>query len=244
MHQRFRVLAVATVTAIAAGGLGGCGALDRDKAFEDDHAVPGKLTSVRIDNQNGGVEVRGTEGGTKVSVHRHVSYRGDRPESPTYRVENGALVLAGCGDRCSVDYTVDVPANLPVTGSTTNGDVELSAVGAVKVSTSNGSVTVDGSTGQVGLRTTNGDVEAKGLKGGGARAETTNGSVSIAPAAAQNVWAKTTNGDVTVTAPTGPYRVSTRVDSGSRHISVPSDPSAAHTLDLTTSSGDITVRAE
>ncbi|MFF4016463.1 DUF4097 domain-containing protein [Streptomyces sp. NPDC001843] len=242
MHQRLRLLAAASVTVIATGVLGACGALD-DKTFKDDHAVSGKITGVRLDDQDGGLEVRGTEGATKVSVHRKVTYRGDKPTSPTYRVENGVLVLAGCGRHCSVDYTVDVPADLPVTGSTTNGDVDLSAVGEVKVSTTNGDMTVDGATGPVDLRTSNGEVEAKGLRGGGVRARTSNGSVSISPAVAQNVWVKTSDGDVTVTAPTGPYRVSTNVTSGSPHISVPTDPSAKYALDLSTSDADITVRS-
>lgn len=241
MHQRLRFLAAASVTVIAAGALGACGVLD-DKTFEDDHAVSQKITSVRLDNANGGVEVRGTEGATKVSVHRRVTYRNDKPQSPSYRVENGVLVLAGCGEHCAVEYTVDMPANLPVTGSTTNGEVDLSAVGEVKVSTSNGDVTVDGAAGPVDLHTSNGEVEAKGLKGGGVRAETSNGSVSISPAVAQNVWVKTSSGNVTVTAPAGPYRVSTDISSGSPHISVPTDPSARYALDLSTSSGDITVK--
>jgi Putative adhesin len=241
MHQRLRFLAAASVTVIAAGALGACGALD-DKTFEDDHAVSEKITSIRLDNADGGVEVRGTESATKVSVHRKVDYRNAKPGSPTYRVENGVLVLAGCGHDCSVNYRVDVPANLPVTGSTTNGEVDLSAVGEVKVSTSNGDVTVDGATGPVDLRTSNGQVDAKGLKGGGVRAETSDGSVSISPAVAQDVWVKTSSGDVTVTAPTGPYRVSTHIRSGSRHISVPTDPSAEYALDLSASSGDITVK--
>ncbi|KUM91771.1 hypothetical protein AQI88_35690 [Streptomyces cellostaticus] len=242
LHQRLRFLAAASVTVIVAGELGACGALD-DKTFEDDHTVSEKITSVRLDNKDGGVEVRGTKGATNVLVHRKVDYQNDKPESPTYRVENGVLVLAGCGHDCSVNYTVDVPASLPVTGSTTNGEVDLSAVGEVKVSTSNGDVTVDGATGPVNLRTSNGQVEAKGLKGGGVRAETSNGSVSVSPAVAQNVWVKTSSGNVTVTAPTGPYRVSTDIRSGSRHISVPTDPSAKYALDLSTSSGDITVKA-
>jgi hypothetical protein len=242
MHQRLRLLAAASVTVIATGALGACGALG-DQTFADDHAVSGKITAVRLDNRNGGVEVHGSEGATKVSVHRKVTYRDDKPQSPTYRVDNGVLVLAGCGRHCSVDYTVDVPAGLPVTGSTTNGEVDLSAVGKVQVSTSNGDMSVDGANGPVDLRTSNGRVEAKGLKGGGVRARSSNGSVSISPAVAQDVWVKTSSGDVTVTAPTGPYRVSTHISSGSPHISVPTDPSARYALDLSTSSGDITVKA-
>src|SRR5205809_1145934 len=132
MHQRLRLLAAASVTVIVTGALGACGALG-EKTFADDHAVSGKITAVRLDDQNGGVN--------------------------------------------------------------------LSAVGKVKVSTSNGDMTVDGATGPVDLRTSNGEVEAKGLKGDGVRVESSNGSVSISPAVAQDVWVKTSSGDVTVTAP-------------------------------------------
>ncbi|NMO36153.1 DUF4097 domain-containing protein [Streptomyces sp. GMY01] len=241
MHHRLRLLAAATLTVAAAGALGACGALS-DKTFEDDHAVPEKVTSIRIDNKNGGVEIHGG-GGTKVSVHRKVSYRGDKPTALSYRVDDGVLVLAGCGRHCSAQYTVDVPAGLPVTGSTSNGELDLSAVGAVKVSTSNGDVHVDGASGPVDLRTSNGRIEAKGLKGAGVRAKSSNGPVSIGTAVAQDVWVRTTNAEVTVTAPGGPYRVSTHTDNGRAHVSVPTDPKARHTLDLSTSGGDITVKA-
>ncbi|QKW25324.1 DUF4097 family beta strand repeat protein [Streptomyces seoulensis] len=242
MHQRLRLLAAASVTVIAAGALGACGVISDDH-FKDDHSVSDRITSIRLDNKDGGVEIRGDSDTTKVSVHREVGYRGDKPDSPSFRVDDGVLVLAGCGDDCSIDYTVDVPAGLPVTGTTSNGAIDLSGVGAVQVGTSNGDVTVDGADGAVDLHTSNGRIKAKGLKGGGVKAKSSNGPVVIGTAAAQNVWVRTSNAPVTVTAAAGPYRVTAHTSNGSPHVSVPTDPKARYALDLGTSTGDITVKA-
>ncbi|MFJ8312162.1 MULTISPECIES: DUF4097 family beta strand repeat-containing protein [unclassified Streptomyces] len=243
---RLRSLAAVTVTALAVGALGACDTLNdtlNDKVFKDDSTVSQKITSVRIDTESGGVRLRGKKRLAKVSLHREVSYRGTKPEGSTYRVENGVLVLGDCGSQCSVDYTVDVPAGIPVTGSAHSGAMKLSAVGEVKVSSSNGEIIVDGASGPVDVHTTNGAIKAGGLKGAGITAQTSNGSISITPAVAQDVRAKTSNGSISVTAPAGPYRVSAQTSKGNKNIGIADSPSAAHHLDLTTSNGAITLKS-
>ena len=47
-------------------------------------------------------------------MRREVENRGDKPQGATHRIENGVLILGGCGSRCSVNYTVEVPAGVPV----------------------------------------------------------------------------------------------------------------------------------
>ncbi|MFK4111750.1 hypothetical protein [Streptomyces sp. NPDC002176] len=59
-------------------------------------------------------------------MRREVDYRGDKPQGTTHRIENGVLILGGCGNRCSVNYTVDVPAGVPVSGEVSTGSVRLS----------------------------------------------------------------------------------------------------------------------
>ncbi|MFI6686212.1 DUF4097 family beta strand repeat-containing protein [Streptomyces sp. NPDC050485] len=239
---RIRSIAAVTLTALAVGALGACDVVN-DKVFKDDSKVSQKITSVRIDTKSGGVRLRGKEGLAKVSLHREVTYRGTKPEGSTYRVENGVLVLNDCGSHCSVDYTVDVPAGIPVTGSAKAGGMKLSAVGEVKVSTSDGEIIVDGANGPVDVHTTNGSIKAGGLKGTGIKAQTSNGSISITPAIAQDVRAQTSNGSISVTAPSGPYRVSAQTHRGGKNIGIADNPSAAHHLDLTTSNGEITLKS-
>jgi DUF4097 and DUF4098 domain-containing protein YvlB len=137
---------------------------------------------------------------------------------------------------------VDLPAGLPVTGKTSSGSIHLSRVGAVNVSTDSGSIHLDDVNGPVKARTDNGEIEGRGLKGGGIDVGTDNGDVSLTPTTAQNIRAKTDNGEIKVTVPAGRYRVTSRTGDGDRTISVPNDPSAPYLLDLHTSNGDITAK--
>ncbi|MEU2792201.1 DUF4097 family beta strand repeat-containing protein [Streptomyces sp. NPDC007100] len=224
--------------------LGACGFLNQS-TYEDDATLTARVTSVRLDNGNGSVTVRGKKSLGKVSVHRKLAYRGDRPEEASHRVENGVLVLGGCGDDCSVGYTVDIPADLPVTGETSNGAVRLSQVGDVRVRTSSGAVELDGVTGTVDVRTSNGRIHGRGLQGGGVEAETSNGAIDLVTGTAQDVRAKTSNGAVTLVVPGGEgnrYRVSADTDNGHKSLGVPDDPAGKHRLDLVTTNGSITLK--
>lgn len=244
VRRHLRFLGAVALAGIGASALGACGFVKRS-AYEDDATLTARVTSVRLDSGNGSVTVRGRNSPGKVSVHRKLEYRGDRPEKATHRVENGVLVLGGCGDGCSVGYTVDVPAGLPVTGGTSNGAVRLSQVGDVRVSTGSGAVELDGVTGTVDVRTGNGRVHGRGLKGGGVTAETSNGAVDLVTDTAQDVRAKTSNGAVTLVVPGGQgnrYRVSADTDNGRKSLGVPDDPAGEHRLDLVTTNGSITLK--
>ncbi len=241
MRQRLRVLGMVAVAGIGVAALSACDPKSAS-TFEDDASVSQKITSVRLDSGSGGVTLHGGKGAGKVSVHRSVEYKGDRPEKATHRVEGGVLVLGGCGEDCAVNYTVELPAGLPVSGETANGPVSLSEVGAVKVTTSSGTVDLDGVTGAVDVRTTNGGVKGRGLRGGSIAAQTTNGPIELTSAVAQDVRAKTTNGDVKLTVPAGPYKVAAHVSGGHKYIDVPDDSAGRHRLDLTASNGSVTVK--
>ncbi|MEU5087734.1 DUF4097 family beta strand repeat-containing protein [Streptomyces sp. NPDC021356] len=229
------------MAATAAGGLSACSVIEQ-KSFEDDAEVSQKVTSVRLDNSDGTVEVGTSADASAVSVHRKVSYRGDKPGGTSVRVDNGVLTLSGCGKNCGIDYAVTVPAGLPVSGGTSNGGLTLTGVGAVDVHTSNGRITVDGARGPVKLRTSNGGVRVKDVKGGGIDTQTSNGEVSIETATPQNIKARTTNGGLDVTAPTAKYQVSADSSNGHRKVAFENDPSGTYRLDLSTTNGDLTVK--
>ncbi|UYB41424.1 DUF4097 family beta strand repeat-containing protein [Streptomyces sp. Je 1-4] len=241
MRQRVRFIGIVAMAGIGACALSACGLLP-GKTFQDDARVPKKITSIRLDSGSGGLTVHGGKGGGTASVHRAVSYHGDRPEGATHRVEDGVLVLAGCGTNCTVDYTVEVPAGIPVSGETSSGAVELTKVGPVKMTTTSGDIQLDGVAGAVDARTSNGRITGRGLSGARTSAETSNGAIDLTPATAQNVRARTSNGEITVQLPKGPYRLSAETDNGEKHIGIAQDPAARFHLDLTTSNGDITAK--
>lgn len=100
-----------------------------------------------------------------------------------------------------VTFTLQVPRDLMLDLSTTNGDVAVSGVAqALRLRSTNGSVraTGDGGRQPVTLRTENGNVELRGF-GGGGQLETTNGAIELTlPAANAVVDLRTVNGPITV----------------------------------------------
>ncbi|AJC57373.1 DUF4097 family beta strand repeat-containing protein [Streptomyces sp. 769] len=240
MRRHVRFIGAVALAGAGVLALGACG-LVVGETFSDDATVSQKITSVRVDTSNGGVTVRGGQGGDAVSVHRKVTYRGDRPTGPSHRVEGGTLVLGGCGDQCSVTYTVDLPGTVPVTGETTNGAVHLSKVASVRLTTSNGEIDLDGVSGAVDVHTSDGAITGKGLAGTGVKAETSNGAIDLTTTKPQDVRARTTNGAVAVTVPDARYQVSAETDNGAKKIGVHNDPAGRYRLDLNTSNGGIRV---
>ncbi|MQS17769.1 DUF4097 family beta strand repeat protein [Streptomyces kaniharaensis] len=238
MGRQRRYIGALVIAGIAVGGLSACSPRTE---FSDDATVTEKVTAVRLDTSAGSVTVHGKAGATQIAVHRTIGYEHDRPGATT-RLENGVLVLGGCGDDCSASYTVEIPAGLPITGETSAGEISLSQVGEVSVRTSSGSITLDGVAGPVDVHTSNGAIEGTGLQGDRIRAQTSNGRIRLTPGKAQDVTAKTSNGAITLTVPAAAYHVITSNSSGDIHVGVPDDPAGRYRLDLGTSNGGITVR--
>ncbi|MFI1769867.1 DUF4097 family beta strand repeat-containing protein [Streptomyces sp. NPDC020800] len=240
--RQTRVLAAVALAALTVGGLSACSALEQ-KTFEDDAKVPQRITSIRLDSRNGGVTVDASADISAISVHRKVNYHGDKPSGTSFSVENGVLVLSGCGKNCGVEYAVKVPAGLPVTGGTSNGGLTLTNVGTVDVHTSNGEIAVNSATGPVKLRTSNGDVNVKDVKGSDIDTQTSNGEVTIQTATPQNIKARTTSGSLTVTAPPATYQISANDSHGAKKVAFKNDPSGNYRMDLSTTNGDLTVKS-
>ncbi|MFG3255655.1 DUF4097 domain-containing protein [Streptomyces sp. NPDC048172] len=221
MRQRFRIMGFVALAAAGAVGTSACGLLPEEE-MEDDTKVSEKIVSVRLDTESGDITLRGEKDAPGVSLHREIEYSGEKPGA-SHSVQDGVLTLKGCGEDCEVSYTVDLPAGLPVSGSTSHGDITLRAMGTTDVSTSNG------------------DVKADGLTGRSLRAESSNGSLDLSTAVPQDIRVNSSNGDVTVHPAKGPYRVEASTSNGDKTLKVPDEKKAPHLLDLSSSNGDITV---
>lgn len=240
MRRHFRLLGAVAAAGIGVSTLGACGLIPGE-TFEDRAELSEKVEAVRLDSSSGAVRLRSKQTVTRVSVHRSIEYDGDKPGKRTYEIEDGVLVLRGCGDDCSVTYTVDLPPRVAVSGGTSSGGISLSGVGKVDVATDSGAVDLDDVDGTVDVRTTNGRINGRGLKGDRIRAQTSNGAIDLSLSTPQDVRAKTSNGAVSVTAPDGRYEVSAKTSNGKKDIGVRDDPSGEHLLDLRTTNGSIKV---
>jgi DUF4097 and DUF4098 domain-containing protein YvlB len=217
------------------------------------------VTEVHLaDSGSGDVSVVVKPSATETDVKRTVHYGGTAPDQ-TAHIDGSTLVLEmRCGNNCSVSYEVTLPAPAKVTGANSSGDLDLTGVSAVDVSTSSGNVTVnqvDGPvtasvtsgdvevndvTGPTQLKTSSGDITGRGLSGS-AQADATSGDIALDFTAAVDLRARTSSGNIDVKVPGGPYHVTTHVTSGDVTVNVPTDPAAAHSLDLQATSGDIMV---
>ncbi|MRG59756.1 DUF4097 family beta strand repeat protein [Agromyces sp. CFH 90414] len=222
--------------------LGGCALLGPPHTITDSAAVTEAVTAIEIDQPDGAVVVQADDDATEISIERTVHYRGpEREIGETHAVEGGTLVLGGCGRNCSVDYVLEVPAGLDVSGETTNGSIELSGVAEVAVSTSNGRIELDGVTGSVDADTSNGRIIGTDLTGDGVEASTSNGAIELELGTPQDVTADTSNGSIELRVPDARYRVETETSNGGIDVGIDDLADGEFTLDLRTSNGSITV---
>ncbi|MFB9643685.1 DUF4097 family beta strand repeat-containing protein [Agromyces lapidis] len=243
MTRTGRAIAIVAVASAATIAMSGCAWLAPIERFSDDATLDEQVQSIEIDHPEGRVTIEGVEGATSVSVSRTVSYRGAREIGATVEVQGDVLVLGGCGRNCSVDYTVEVPVGLDVSGATSNGAITLTGVNEVEVETSNGRIELDDVTGEIEAKTSNGRIEGRGLAGDGVSASTSNGAIELSLAAPQSVEAHTSNGSIDVAVPAGEasYRVETDTSNGSVDVDIDDLADGEFLLDLSTSNGSITV---
>ncbi|NIH86553.1 DUF4097 family beta strand repeat-containing protein [Amycolatopsis granulosa] len=178
------------------------------------------VSVVQIDNDSGDVRVR-IEDTATTSVHQTYHYRGDRP-GDAFTVDGGRLRLDGCGRDCTVDYDIVAPRGTTVNGEVRSGDLTVYGAASADLRTSSGDIEVRDVTGPVTTNAKSGDIEVR---------------LSVP----QDVRAETASGDVRVVVPRDRYRVSGNTMSGDRHIDVAQDPAAQHVLEVSSTSGDVSV---
>jgi len=226
--------------------------------FENSKTLSETIRSVKLEGDSGSVKIRTGTGPS--TVHEKVSYHWrSKPGDTFYRVDGDQLVLTDCGNNCSVDFEIVVPAGVPVSGRLDSGALDVAGVASVDVQSDSGRAKVEDVSGAVNLRLSSGSVDLRdvgpvtvhsdsgSVTGRGVRGPVDvtaeSGRVEFALTQANDVKVKADSGSIEVEVPGGPYRVEGNSDSGHRDIGVPTDGSAQHVLDLTTDSGSVKVRA-
>jgi len=226
--------------------------------FENDHTVSETVRSVKLEGNSGSVKIRTGSGQPTVRETIHYNWR-SKPSGAFYRVEGDQLVLADCGNNCTVDFDVIVPAGVPVTGKLDSGDLDIAGMSSVDVQADSGQARVEDVSGAVKLRLDSGSINLRNvgevqlhsdsgsITGADVRgpvdATSSSGSVELKLTQENDVKVQADSGSIDVKVPGGPYRVEGNSDSGHREIDVPADGSARHVLDLNSDSGSVTVRA-
>jgi len=211
-----------------------------DSHEDNDARLSQVVRSVKIETDSGSVHLR-TGDVQATTIHRSISYHWKKP-GDSYRLDGDQLVLSDCGWNCSVDYDVVVPKGATVSGKADSGSISVDGLVSADVRVESGSVTIHNVDGPVTAKADSGDVIGDGLRGK-VDAQTDSGSVRLTLEVPQDVRAQADSGDVELVVPRDRYRVEGSSDSGDRNIGIAADSSAARTLDLTTDSGNVTVRA-
>lgn len=179
------------------------------------------------------------------------AYTGPRPELMTTTANGETRVTGGCPSgsiftRCDVNLEVAIPASLPLTVNGSNGRITARELtGTVDISTTNGVLETTAMSGPVSLTTTNGVILVRDSRSPELTAQTTNGGIQVDfSQPPMTMTAATTNGAVEVKVPNDAttYRVSAQTTNGAVDTdAVPSDPSSARTLNLSTTNGPVTL---
>ena len=240
-------------------------------AWVDGHHLRVTQTAVyaagSIDFRNLGdhdVNVVGTDR-RDILVTRTVTWVGspDAPPTPREAVTDSTLVIDNpcdsVGLTCSVDYRIEVPLTAAVHWAAGSGDlyaanvtsvvakgsssdITLREVGIVDVTTMSGDVDICGVDTSLAVQTQSGEVEACDVTGTSAVVSAASGGVQF-EGGPQVATIRTASGDVAVNLTAQErYAVQTSSSSGDVDVNVVSDRTSSRTLDVTTSSGDITVR--
>lgn len=207
------------------------------------------VTTLDLDLRSASVVIRAGDG-DEVVVEKDVTtgvFGGSSAEEQagsTLRLTQRCPVVLGF--RCRGTYTLTVPADVEVRGSTTNGAIRIQGLeGTVDVVTTNGAVHMEDLAGAVSVGTTNGRIEGDSLATPSLRASTSNGAVRLGfVTTPTRLEVRTSNGGVEVVLPEDApvVAVSAQTSNGDTVADVRTDPSSDSRFDISTSNGDIVVR--
>jgi Putative adhesin len=248
MRTSLRILAVGlSLLAVGWGALSIATLLARATAHRS--ATYEGVRAIDLDLSFESAQIVGVADATSVSMTRSYTWSLATP-TITNRLDGDLLSIgSSCpfsvGLGCSGHVRLVVPTGLEVRVHNSDGGVTLRDLdGPVDVSTSDGSVNATNLTGAVKLHSSDGSLTATGLRSDTVDATTSDGSVHLSfDAAPSTVNVHTSDGSVELVVPADgtAYDVTATTSDGRREVSVPTDPSSAHQLKLSTSDGSIRV---
>lgn len=226
----------------------------------------GGIRAITVTDTAGEVVITGSRSPGPAAITATPSYQHAAPRL-SYQIAGGTLaVIATCPNvqqNCSVALGLRVPAGVPVSAHTDQGDVQVTGFsarvrasadqgkvtlsrisGAVTAGSQQGSIALRSITGSVTAQTAQGSITGQGLRVSTARFGTDEGSVQVSFAAAPDAVTATSQvGQVTLTVPgSASYRVSASSQLGTTSVRVPQSASSAHRITASSQVGSVTVR--
>jgi hypothetical protein len=194
------------------------------------YAVTGSPSRIELNVRSGNVEVLG--GGTSAVEVRRTEHLSFDHRSRERRVLAGGVldidsscptVIVG---KCSADYRLTVPDNVPITVHTGEGDVHLAAFrGSATVVTGEGDVTADAFCGF-----------SLSIATGSGNARTT---TACSP---QRLAMRSDSGNLDATVPPGRYEIQAKAGGERKVTGLSSSAQAPFAIQAVTSGGNVTIR--
>lgn len=251
MTSRLTLLALTGAAAVTV--LAGCGGVGARLTFNDTEKAA--VTEIVVTGASGNINVK-TAAVTETKIQRIIHRNSDPGQ--TFRMEGSVLhVDTDCGNDCSVDYDIEAPAGVKVSGELRSGDMGLTGVGATDVTVTSGNIMISKATGAVRAKATSGDIDVvdaaaavtiESTSGdvramnatGPVIARATSGDVDVKLSAPASVTARASSGDVNVIVPPGSYLVK-----GAPTLEgLVADPASKNVIEVSASSGDAFVTAQ
>jgi hypothetical protein len=172
------------------------------------------IRTLEVDGGSGDVHLTGAPAGSPVVVVAHVTESFGAPHRRALEPRPGALRLTysclGGSVQCGVSYDVTVPAGVPVTANTGDGDVRATGLDSpqIRLASGNGDVvarlsrpaahlTADSGNGNVTLVVPDVSYAVSASSGNG---NVTDGSLRLDSGSPRRIDANSGNGNVTITA--------------------------------------------
>lgn len=194
--------------------------------------LPGAVLGVELRVQSGNVNVVGGSRDRLSIRHSDRSAFGHVPREQR-SVRRGILAITStCPDlvvgRCSSDYRIAVPDNVPISIRAEDGTVHLAGYhGSADIATNSGAITVEGYCGFVlGAASASGDVKVQ------------------AACSPERLALRSGSGDISALVPAGNYRVQSASSSGSTSVKgVTNDQGAPWSIEALSNTGSVTLAA-
>jgi hypothetical protein len=268
MRRNLSILAVAvTVLTI---GFGTLSLLDNAaKATTNKSISFTNVKKIRLEGNATRVTFTGVETASVIGT-RTETYGLRRAEVSERRLDDGTLVLTSrcpgfaLSTNCGVNYKLNVPKNVEVSGSVNGGGATLVDIagnvdlrssagdirgtnlsGALTLRSTAGDVKVTAPSGEIDLTSTAGNVIINSATSTTVRAYSSAGDVRLEFATApESIDANSSAGDVTVIVPASgeAYSVDLDTSAGSENVGIRTDPKSDRRLKLRSSAGDVNVK--
>ncbi|MEU2787350.1 DUF4097 family beta strand repeat-containing protein [Streptomyces sp. NPDC007100] len=231
-HRTTRTALACAALVTVAVAVTGCELTEKVTKSERTYMVDGNPTKLDVTTPGGNIKVVADEGtGGRVKVTERFEY-GKRKPTSQHSLVGGSLKLTAsdCGNtmgRCDVAYEVRVPKTV-----------------AVSLETDGGTIDVKGLAGNLGAKSSGGDIDVEGCTAKQASLKTDGGNIDATfGAAPDRLEGYTAGGNVRVRLPEGRYAVDATTDGGDRRVAGGSDSGSPHKVKVHSDGGNVDVSA-